>query len=103
MPNRYHPDAPDWMIESAREYIAATTWTFAKTMADIPHWYTVRQRAQRAGLGTLHERLYLLIRDYHYIRRWRGGSYRSIDLDGYLYWIMQNGTVINRKPHDVES
>lgn len=37
MPNHYHPDAPDWMVESAREYIVRTTWTFASTMADIPH------------------------------------------------------------------
>jgi len=86
------------MVASAREYIAQTTWTFAKTMADNPHWYTVRQRAQKAGLGVLHERLYLLIKHYHYIRRWHGWQYRTIDLDGYSYWIMQNGTVVNRKP-----
>lgn len=49
-------------------------------------------------MGRPHERLYLLIRDYHYVRRWRGHECRSIDLDGYLSWIMQNGTVINRKP-----
>ncbi len=48
----------------------------------------------------MHERLYLLIRDYHYLRRWQGWEYRSIDLDGFSYWIMQNGTVINRKPAD---
>ena len=100
MTNRYHPDAPEWMVEAAREYIAATTWTFAKTMADTPHWYAVRHRAQAAGLGPGHERLYLLIKDYHYKRRWRGRTYRSIDLDGFVYWIIVDGTVINRTPVD---
>lgn len=99
-PDRYRPDAPEWMVESAREYIARARWTFASTMADNPHWYAVRRRAQVGGFGILHERLYLLIRDYHYLRRWQGWDYRSIDLDGYSYWIMQNGTVINRKPAD---
>ncbi len=70
MPDHYRPDAPDLMVESAREYIGWATWTFVRTMADNPHWYAVRQRAPRSGKGILHERLYLLIRDYHYLRRW---------------------------------
>jgi hypothetical protein len=98
MEDRYQPEAPDWMVESAKDYIAKAQWSFAVTMADNPHWYCVRQRSQKAGLGLGHERLYLLIKHYHYTRRWHGHSYRSVDLDGYSYWIMQIGTVINRKP-----
>jgi hypothetical protein len=97
-PDRYQPTAPDWMVESAREYISRSKWTFASTMADNPHWYVVRSRAQAAGMGPLHERLYLLIKHHHYLRRWQGRSYRAVDLDGFSYWIMVNGTVINRKP-----
>ena len=90
------------LVERAREYIAETEWTFAKTMPDNPHWYVVRQRAWARGryYGLGHEALFDLIRLHHYIRRWHGRGYRSIDLDGFSYWIMEDGTVINRKPAD---
>jgi len=98
--DRIRPDAPPSLVEAARDYIARTTWTFAKTMPTNPHWYCVRQKARAAGLGAGHEQLFTLIRDYHYSRRWHGRRYRSIDLDGYSYWIIEDGTVINRKPAD---
>ena len=49
-------------------------------------------------MGQGHEALWELIRWFYYLRWWRGRGYRSIDLDGFRYWIMNDGTVINRKP-----
>jgi hypothetical protein len=91
---------PPLLVQHAREYVAAATWTFASTMADNPHWYVVRQRAWATSrdLGLGHEALFDLIRQHYYPRRWHGRSYRSIDLDGFSYWIIQDGTVVNRKP-----
>lgn len=88
------------LVAAARAYIAASRWTFAATMPDIPHWYVVRQRARAAGLGDGHEALYVLIVDYGFERWWRFRYWRSIELDGFLYWRHTDGMVINRRPKD---
>lgn len=92
--------APADLVQEARAYIAAAEWSFAKTMPDNPHWYAVRGRSRGQGLGAGHEALYRLCRDYHWDRWWHGRTYRTVDLDGFAYWIMEDGTVINRKPAD---
>lgn len=103
---------PTALVEKARAYIAATEadsamsrdprdvggFLFAKTMADNPHWYAVRQQAQARRRGSGHEALFALIRDHHYLRRWHGRAFRTIGLDGFQFWIIEDGTVINRKP-----
>jgi len=53
---------------------------------------------RRSGDGSGPRGLFALIHSHHYVRRWHGRGYRSIDLDGWLYWIIAHGTVINRKP-----
>ena len=92
--------APAALVSAARSYIASAEWSFAKTMPDNPHWYAVRQRAQAARIGEGHEALYRLCRDFHVDRWWHGRTYRTVDLDGFAYWIMEDGTVINRKPFE---
>jgi hypothetical protein len=86
------------LVARSRIYITASRWTFAKTMPTIPHWYVVRERAwaQSPEMGEGHEALFVLIRDYHYNRPWRGRHFRSIDLGDSTFWIMEDGTVINR-------
>jgi len=44
--------------------------------------------------------LWLLIVDHSHDRWWRFKTWRSIELDGFLYWIIEDGTVINRRPAD---
>ena len=93
---------PADLVTRARTYIAIGDWTFASTMPDNPHWYTVRQRAwaESPEVGEGHEALWQLIRWFYYLRWWHGRGYRSIDLDDFSYWVMNDGTVINRKPVD---
>jgi len=107
---------PPALVQRARDYIAQVEaspprsgvprddggWSFATTMADNPHWYVVRQRAWATSeeLGQGHEALWELVRWFYYLRWWHGRGYRSIDLDGFSYWIINDGTVINRKPVD---
>ena len=91
---------PADLVAQARAYIAAASWTFAKTMPDNPHEYVVRQRAHAVSpeRGAGHEALFVLIRDHHYVRRWHGRGYRTVSLDGHDYWLIQDGTIVNRKP-----
>ena len=95
-----HGCPPPALVARARAYAHHADWTFAKTMPDNPHWYVVRQKAwahsQEAGAG--HEALFQLLRWYYVLRWWHERGYRSLDLDSFTYWIMEDGTVINRKP-----
>ena len=93
---------PAGLVDAARQYIAASAWTFAKSMPDNPHWYVVRQRAwaHSPERGEGHEALWQVIRWHYALRWWHGRGYRSIDLDGFSYWVMEDGTIINRKPSD---
>lgn len=86
-------DAPAHLTDAARAFIDRAVWTFAVTYGD--HWYVVRNKPRR-DYG--HEALYELIRDYHVKRRWGGSTWRSVDIGGWSYWIVDGGTVINRKP-----
>jgi hypothetical protein len=103
-PDHYRPEAPDDLVNEAREFVATATWTWAKTFARFaPHWYTLRRNARdKAGYDALRT----LIQRYNYARTWRTRTFRSITLDGRLLWIMpddpgtSNGgsVLINSKP-----
>ena len=104
-PDRYSPDAPAHMVERSREYIAEARWTFAKTMARVPHWYVIRRRARAAGQIVGHEVLYGLIREHGYDRDWYGRIFKSVDLDGWSYWQMDvnsTGEFLNCAPVGIE-
>lgn len=73
---------------------------FAVTMADNPHWYALRSMAWEHGMGEGYDALYVLCRYHYYLRWWWGRGYRSIDLDGYSYWLIISDYLINRKPAD---
>lgn len=93
---------PSDLLHQALRYVNAGEWTTARSG---DHQYTVRQRSWSQGLGPGHEALFRLIRDFHYVRMFRGRPYRSVDLQDdhgawWSVWIMEDGTVINRKPLD---
>jgi hypothetical protein len=99
----YHRPAPTALVETARTFVRAGAWTFAKTMPWAPHHYVVRQRETAAGRAEGYDALRALILDYHYLRDWRGRSFRGVTLEGLTLWIMEDGLiVINAKPAEPE-
>jgi hypothetical protein len=95
----HHRPAPLPLVETARAFVRAGSWTFAKTMPWAPHHYVVRQREAAAGRAEGYDALRALILDYHYLREWRGRSFRGVTLEGLTMWIMEDGLiVINAKP-----
>ena len=87
------------------ELLMKQEWTFAKTMAENPHWYTVRQRWERDEdfVFTVE---YMRANGYD---GWFGGrEYRYWDFNGRTYWTMGDAInlpdgkphtrIINRKP-----
>lgn len=81
------------------EIISTLKWTFAKTMAYWPHWYTVRQRDDEI-LNGMYDTLFRFIYDNHYIHVFNGEEYRYCDIGEYSYWIMTDdiseSIIINR-------
>jgi len=95
-PPRLAGETPTALVDLAKHFIYMSKWTYAITMPRNPHWYVVRPRLPHVSAG--HEALFELIRDYHEMRRWFGQTYRAVSLDGWDYWIIEDGTIINRKP-----
>lgn len=100
---------PTFGIEEARQYIAAVRWRFASTMAQWPHWYTVRH--WRPDLEPQFEAFAELIRSRGVVVPWPRDSatprYHNpyLVIDEWMYWTMP-GTiaeqvVINRAEPDL--
>ena len=68
-----------------RDFIAASRWTFAKTMADIPHEYTLRKDSYRDRDFI---RFVEFIRSHGYDADFGSRNYRYLDIDGRQYWSM---------------
>jgi hypothetical protein len=84
-------------LNEVREFVASAKWVFAKTMAAYnPHHYIV----ERDEGGPAFSAFVVLVRSSP-IRRYRGGRYHSLELDGYTYWLTHAGAagwIVNRKP-----
>jgi hypothetical protein len=91
--------------EDMREFIASVRWQFAKTMADIPHEYTVKFWLDKPGLEMFY-RVVIHIRHHGYDEKFGRKTFRYYDLDGFKYWTMGNSLhvtkLINRARIDSE-
>jgi hypothetical protein len=80
-------------------FVEAHRWTFAKTMADIPHEYVVR--GKRGCDADAWDRMAELIRENGYWARWTAPGGRTSRINVYLelgdhkYWVIY--PVINRE------
>ncbi len=98
-----------WTVRDARSYIAEVQWTYAKTMPDWPHEYSVR--AWRPELdGRFAEFCQFIYAEGHaepWPPRPAQAIYHNVDLviDGWKYWAMEpfadadssdRKTVVNR-------
>lgn len=74
-------------------------WRFAKSMPQIPHWYTVKSKYNKRDAED-YEKLYTYIMENHYIRYFYGKPYKYCDIGDYSYWIMtddiRESIIINR-------
>lgn len=69
-----------------REYIAGSRWKFAKTMAHIPHEYTVRDWAP--WREPLFEEAVMFIRANGYEQNFFRKTFLYYDVDDKQYWTM---------------
>jgi hypothetical protein len=68
-----------------RAFVKRSPWTFAKTMRDCPHWYTVRKQAFD---DHLFNNVVMHIRQHGYKERFKRSYYIRYNLDEFKYWTM---------------
>ena len=80
-----------------QQFIGDHEWVFAKTMPQIPHWYTLRSKAQRD------EDFSAFVREIELRgvqRQFGQRSFTYLDFADWTYWTMgepvENTTLINR-------
>ncbi len=71
--------------ESFNEFVSSSEFQFAKTMADIPHEYTLRKKA---ASDERFADAVQFIRDNGFRRRFSSRFYTYYRLGGYVYWTM---------------
>lgn len=78
------------------EAIKELFWTEAKTMKNIPHEYTVRNKDQEQ----LYIDLYNYIKNNYYEKYFFRKKYKYCDIGDYTYWVMSDdineSKIINR-------
>lgn len=83
-----------------RQFIDTAGWTFAKTMPDIPHEYTVRGKATGGKTEPpptdWHDWFVDEISRRGYPAEFAGRTYVYLEFEGYKYWALH--PVINREP-----
>jgi hypothetical protein len=72
------------MVE-LRSFVQESKWTFAKSMRQTPHEYTLRRDAKDEALF---ERVVMHIRQVGYQQTWGNAIYTYLDIDGWQYWTM---------------
>lgn len=65
----------------AKEFIKNSTWIFAKTMPQWPHWY-VLGRTNVGGFNALMN----LISEHGYEEKWGRRTDKYLVIDGWKYW-----------------
>jgi hypothetical protein len=71
--------------EAIHAFIAKSTWTFAKTMPETPHEYTLRKHAQRDEEFV---EFIQHIRAVGYNQSFFLKTYRYFNFEGWQYWTM---------------
>lgn len=91
------PTAPAELLAHVLTILTAHHWKFAKTMADTPHWYTLRERWKN---DPLFDEVVMFIRKYGYVEFYKGRRYVMMNFGEFKYWTMgsplDNTILINR-------
>ena len=70
------------------DFIDSHNWRFAKTMPQMPHWYTLKKNCVNRNDEHDFERFVMAIRQTGVPTEWRGRTYRYLKVGDYQYWTM---------------
>ena len=71
--------------ESLNDFINSQNWIFAKTMADIPHWYCLKSQCENPADWGWFVRFMC---DYGVESTFYGKTYKYLYWGEYRYWMM---------------
>jgi hypothetical protein len=77
--------AANMTMDELLSFVQESKWTFAKTMPQTPHEYTLRRDAKDEALF---ERVVMHIRQVGYQQKWGKTTDTDLDVDGWQYWTM---------------
>jgi hypothetical protein len=77
--------AANMTLDELRYFVQESKWTFARSMPQTPHEYTLRRDAKE---DALFERVVIHIRQVGYQQKWGKTMYTYLDIDGWQYWTM---------------
>ena len=80
-------------MKNIEDFINKQTWTFAKTMPEIPHYYIIRDTLpddDRKRFDTFAE----YIKENGYPDTFDSKEYTYLKLSNYKYWVIDN--ILNR-------
>jgi hypothetical protein len=72
-------------MDELRDFVRTSPWTFARTMPETPHEYTLRAKAPDEKVF---ERVVLYIRHVGYKATYGSYTYTYLNIDGWKYWTM---------------
>jgi hypothetical protein len=81
-----------------RQFIAEAGWTFAASMPEIPHEYTVRGRVvsgKQPPPVEWHDWFAEQIAEHGYQAKFAGRTFTYLEVDGWKYWSIR--PIINRE------
>ncbi|MBQ0024719.1 MAG: hypothetical protein KBT00_03210 [Bacteroidales bacterium] len=73
------------IVSLANSFINSQEWIFAKTMADIPHWYCLKQNCENLGDWDWFVRF---MDEFGVIGEFCGRQYKYLYWGDYRYWMM---------------
>ena len=83
-------------LDLFKKLVEANKWTFAKTMAAIPHWWLARKAVDTGQFSWL----VLMIYTYGVPERFYSKTFKYLYIGEYKYWCMgfpvAETTIINR-------
>ena len=82
------------------DFIDSHNWRFAKTMPQMPHWYTLKKNCVNKDDERDFERFVSAIYMTGVPTQWKGRTYRYLKVGDYQYWTMdeteESTDLINR-------
>ena len=81
-----------------KQFIENNDWTFAKTMAEIPHYYLVRDNLSESDMK-LFDDFDEFIKKNGYTKEFYSKQYTYFNIGKLKYWVIEN--ILNRAELDV--
>jgi hypothetical protein len=100
----FDPDVPSgWSDDDFADFVQTHSWTFARTMPQNPHEYTLRRNTTDAAF----EAAVRYVREHGVMEEFWGKPYRTLYFRDHKYWTMGAPLVetilINRKKLSAEA